>query len=96
MKSEKTKTKEAESKKSSVFNVESHSYNNPDDLDEIMSEDVEILKLAKEKIKQQAAYLDIVEEGGSRFAIVKNSLDNTVMLKTENPNAIEFLFEEAD
>ena len=89
MKTEKTKPKP---ENNPIIDTEAHSYNNPTDLDSIMTQEVEALNAAKEKIKTQAAYLDIIEENGSRYAVVKNSLDNQILYKTENPRAIEFLF----
>ena len=62
----------------------------------MVSQEADTLRLAKLKISQQAARLDIVEEGGHRYAIITNLQDNKVIYKTKNPTAIEYLFEKAD
>ena len=88
----KTENIQPETKKGSVMDTESHSYNNPDDIVNIMDQETEILHSLKVKIEQQAAYLDMIEEDGSEYVVVKNRTDNTTIYKSRNPIAKAYLF----
>jgi hypothetical protein len=76
--------------------IESHNYSTPEGMSEIFDQEVTALKSAREKILQQAAILDIVEKDGRQYAIVKNALDDTVILKTDRPDQIDYLFGKTD
>lgn len=81
-------------KKTTANEIESHSYNNPADIDSMINQGVETALDAKRKIDQQLASVDIVEEQGSRYAIVRDR-DNKIIYKTKNPGMIDALFGQA-
>ena len=76
----------------SNLEVEKHSYNNPDDLNEMMDQETLALQEVKRKIDQQAARLDMVEEDGLNYAVVTEILTGKTIFKTKNEAEIGYLF----
>ena len=84
--------KNQKTKIESELETERHSYNNPNDLEEMVTQETRTLEAVKRMIDQQAADLDIVKEQGFDFAIVTDKISGEVIYKTKNPVALQYLF----